>query len=155
MKSKVKKCNVRGCGKKARGNGMCDTHRRREWVKKNPIRDKFNKLRGSAKKKNTPFLLTLEEFTKFCEDTDYVNKCGRKKGCLHVDRKKRHLGYSYENIQALLSEVNIFKYHYLERKISSIDPELVKKKQDEDDEEIYLPHEISEFKKQFNDPLPF
>ena len=152
MKSEVKKCSKRCCGKKARRNGLCNTHSLREWVKKNPIKDKFNKLKGSAKRRNIEFNLSLAEFEKFCEETKYHLLSGKTKGKLSVDRIRRSEGYCYSNLQVLTNEENIFKFNYLERHIKDIDPELVK--QFEEQNPCHS-EDLKKFKQQFDEPLPY
>lgn len=153
MKSEVKKCKIKCCCNNARAHGMCDKHRRAEWVKNNPVRDKFNNLKGNAKRRRIQFNLTFDEYKKFCEETDYAEKCGKKINCLHIDRIRRNEGYSYSNIQILTCSENVFKYNYLERNIKSIDPELVK--QFEEDNTPFMRNEIQEFQKQFIEDHPF
>lgn len=58
-------------------------------------------LRQNAKMRKIPFTLTLEEFKKFCKETDYIERRGKKPGCLTVDRIDWNKGYHIWNIRVL------------------------------------------------------
>lgn len=107
----VRRCETLNCKRDApERRKRCHACRRSEWAAKNKVRDKFNKLKANAKRRRIPFTLTIIEWQKFCEETDYHNRCGKKIGDLTIDRINSRRGYSIDNIQVKTLLQNIRKY---------------------------------------------
>jgi hypothetical protein len=64
---------------------------------------------NNAKRRGKVFTLTLEEFEKFCQETDYIAKKGVKKKSLTIDRERNEEGYTVDNIRALPNDENARK----------------------------------------------
>lgn len=116
-KKKNKICAKHHCTGKAIHGKFCEKCRRRDWVKNNPERDKFNNLKGNAKRRKIPFNLSFAEFKLFCDQNDYVSKVGRSKTSMTIERIRRHEGYQFDNLQALTNTENVHKYNYYERPV--------------------------------------
>ena len=77
-------------------------------------------MRVRAKRRRIKFLLTLAEFTRFCNETDYIARKGRFKDDLSIDRIREWLPYHIDNIQVLTVGENSAKarrYEAVQRKI--------------------------------------
>tara|TARA_Y100000034_G_scaffold29728_1_gene36129 strand:+ start:10756 stop:11262 length:507 start_codon:yes stop_codon:yes gene_type:complete len=104
-------CVVKRCKNKAgKRFKVCYKHHRQRQKEQNPSRYYFDHLRNNAKNRGIEFHLTIEEFRKFCAETDYLDYKGKKAGNLTVDRKNPKKGYSYNNIQVLTLSQNSRKY---------------------------------------------
>lgn len=115
-KNKVNgRCSAYGCYRVPEGNRtLCNTCRSRKIRTEDPERYAYNNLRSSARKRGIPFTLTLEQFRKFCVQTEYMNGKGLGKKSYTVDRIREGEGYHIDNIQCLTRSQNTKKYwvHY-------------------------------------------
>lgn len=109
-------CGATSCRNKTKGNGpLCETCRKRAWRKLNIAKDSYSNLKQSAKRRNIPFDLSLEEFIQFGRETTYFLGKGRRRDALSVDRinddpEKGYHGYRADNIQALQLGENSRKF---------------------------------------------
>jgi hypothetical protein len=100
-------CTVPYCRRKARPQRRkCNTCTKREWRERNPIEYRYDNLRTHAKERRKDFTLTLAEFRKFCEETDYHNATGLHPDAVTVDRVRPEQGYSANNIRPLSHQAN-------------------------------------------------
>lgn len=84
----------------------CNTCASRVRRERNPVWAAYDNIRSRAKRENIPFTITLEWFEKFAHETNYIQKKGKEKKSLTVDRKIAWEGYTEENIQILSLEEN-------------------------------------------------
>lgn len=107
-----RKCAKRGC-KKAAGSkkAMCSKHHAREFAKKYPLKYSFNNLRNRARQRRIEFNLTYEQYERFCLETGYDKKKGRRAGSLTIDRIDVTKGYAPGNLQVLTKSDNSAKMH--------------------------------------------
>jgi hypothetical protein len=84
----TKKCNC----------GTCSSQRSRA---NNPVRYAYTALKNNSRRRGVFFDLTLEEFTNFCFETDYLAGKGRTKKSFSIDRIKEDVGYTATNICVL------------------------------------------------------
>lgn len=104
------KCSEINCYNKAdKYRKKCSKCRSREYSFKNPLRRAFTRLRANARRRNIHFGITLGEFKKFCDETEYLKKRGTGKFDLTIDRKKNSKGYVYSNMQVLTKSDNTKK----------------------------------------------
>lgn len=66
----------------------------------------LNMLRHSARKRNLPFSLTVDEFKDFCLKTGYLERRGNKPDDLTIDRIDWNDGYHIWNIRVLTHAEN-------------------------------------------------
>ena len=113
IRKEIKKgeCAVIGCEKKPKGK-YCAHHYCQLDRLNNPIRYSYNNKKNRAKQRDIFWDLTLEEFTEFCYETQYISKTGKTTGSYDVDRKieGKTPGYTKNNIQILDKIANIKKY---------------------------------------------
>jgi hypothetical protein len=88
---------------------LCPKCRHKVRKAKDPERYFYIALRGNARRRGKPFELTLEEFRRFCKETDYIIRKGRTGKCASIDRIDSSKGYSYDNIQVLSVSENSSK----------------------------------------------
>jgi hypothetical protein len=81
----------------------------RAWRSENPVRDGFNNLRNSARRRKKFFRIEFKEFAQWCLETGYIELRGRTADCAHVDRIDVHGGYTLDNIQILTCSANVTK----------------------------------------------
>ena len=111
--SHKKNCNAHRCtNEKAKKDRFCSKHRKRYTKEIDPEAYHFEILRSNAKRRKKEFGLTLEEFRKFCSETNYMQLKGRSKNSASIDRKDQNRGYFYDNLQILTVSENSSKYHY-------------------------------------------
>jgi hypothetical protein len=104
------KCATPGCEKEARqGRKICTGCKTRQHRSRHPLRYWYDTLKMNAKRRGKPFDLTLEQFTEFCMKTGYGDLKGKTATSLSVDRIQSHLGYTYDNIQAITLSENSTK----------------------------------------------
>lgn len=106
MKKSEKKCATPYCcNDKRTGHGFCHKCVARRFRATHPETYSYNTLKQNAKRRGHAFVLTLDEFIKFCGETNYLALKGKTKNSASIDRKIPHLGYVYGNLQILsLSE---------------------------------------------------
>lgn len=98
-------CAYKCRNKKPMKDKFCPKHRKRFDRINRPLEYTFNLLKSNAKRRKKPFDLTIDEFKKFCAETNYLERKGKLKSSLTIDRIRSDRGYSYNNIQVLtLSE---------------------------------------------------
>ena len=100
-------CPAYGCtNKKAKGKSLCWRHTKIRHKHNNPIAYTFDALNNNAKRRGKEFTLTLEEFSQFCEETNYIELKGRSKRKMSIDRIDSSKGYSRDNIRILRFDQN-------------------------------------------------
>ncbi len=110
-------CIVEGCRSKRRMSThgtycgvLCSRHRRRFQRRRNPLTESYNTLRMHARGRRIPFLLTLDEWRRFCTETGYLDRDGKSHGdSPSVDRRSHRGPYSYDNIQIMTVRENGLK----------------------------------------------
>jgi ribosomal protein L24 len=111
---KANLCTIKGCRKdKEHGRDICGMHHTRQVRKNNPIRASFVALKSNAKRRGHSFSLTIEEFTQFCYETNYIAGKGRSKKSFSIDRIDPAKGYHLDNLQMLTVSENSKKSNRL------------------------------------------
>lgn len=112
----VKICATKFCRNKATHyNSTCSKCRMRVWRENHPIHARFTRVKASAKKRKIEFSLTIEQFTKFCEETSYHQTSGSTVEEMHIDRIDPNKGYSIDNIRILSCSENSYKGAYMDK----------------------------------------
>lgn len=111
---KVRLCAIKGCKKdKETGREVCGMHHMRQVRAKNPVRASYTALKANALRRGHSFSLTIEEFTQFCYETNYIAGKGRTKQSFSIDRKDPTKGYHLYNIQVMTVSENSKKSNRL------------------------------------------
>lgn len=108
---KDKKCQTPFCRNRIANGASCSTCRSRKARQKDPVKYAYLTSKNNAKRRGKGFLLTLEEFKKFCVKTKYIAKKGRHATGLTIDRIDNDGPYSVDNIQPLENRANVIKMH--------------------------------------------
>ena len=110
-KSKKGLCQAYWCKRKVdpSHDRFCAKHRKRYQKIHNPVVYTYGYLKQNAKRRGKPFDLTIEQFRKFCEETNYIALKGRLKKSATIDRIDPNKGYSIDNIQILTLSQNASK----------------------------------------------
>lgn len=112
--SKKKKkgiCINKRCRRKlAPGRNKCYSCIKAEYRARYPIKAAYDGIKYGAKRRNIPFDISLEYFTKFCHETSILEGRGIHKHSYHVDRIREELGYVEGNLQKLKNYENVKKY---------------------------------------------
>lgn len=124
-------CAAKGCKNEIKTGTLCSTCRSRQSRLKDPIKYAFHCKRHRAKQRGIFWDLTLEQFTQFCHETEYMDKKGQTLGSYNVDRiiEGKTPGYTVDNIQILEKSDNIRKYKKYDaetRKAVDVVEEIVK-----------------------------
>ena len=90
---------------------FCLRHRHHRDKELNPTGYAYHNLKGNAKRRGKEFKLTLKEFREFCIATGYINKKGKTKRKMSIDRIDCTKGYSIDNLQVLTVSANSRKRH--------------------------------------------
>ncbi|UOB18607.1 hypothetical protein [Abyssalbus ytuae] len=107
----MKKCQTEGCFNNAAKKRTYCNHCKNERYKNNDIyRYYYIKLKHNARRRGKEFTISLDYFKKFCCETEYIDKKGRTKVSLHIDRINENLGYIKGNLQVLENSKNVKKY---------------------------------------------
>lgn len=85
-----------------------------EFRSKYPLHNAFFNLRQNAKRRGKEFTLTIDQFRKFVDETDYLKKRGIKSMCLSIDRIDNLKGYIFENIRAITVSANSYKRNFID-----------------------------------------
>lgn len=101
------KCIYFNCRRLAAANRhVCNTCRDRAWRALHPEHHLWNNLKKSARKRGVDFTLTVEEFTEWCRENNFVARVGLAADAASVDRRDPSLGYSKGNLRVLTNEEN-------------------------------------------------
>jgi hypothetical protein len=104
------KCATPYCRKEApKSRKLCNTCRSRIWREKNPIAAAYKDRKHNAKHRGIEFAISLEYFTQFCIETDYIRGKGRTATSYTIDRKDPLKGYVEGNLQILELKDNVAK----------------------------------------------
>lgn len=94
-------CAYRCKNARPKKDRFCPKHRKRFEKETRPLQYTYNALKSNARRRKKPFNLTIEEFEKFCDETDYLRLKGKHKNNLTIDRIRSDRGYEIGNIQVL------------------------------------------------------
>lgn len=104
-RSKAKKCASPWCRNERAVNNtgytlkFCWKCRSRQLKERHPETYVLNALRQRARARKIPFTITLVQFRKFCQDTDYLSLRGREPDSATIGRINHDEGYHIWNIQ--------------------------------------------------------
>lgn len=120
-------CPVKGCRNKRspehyKHGGVCPRCWMRAWRASNPVRDAWNNLRNSARRRGKLFGITFKEFVQWCAQTSYIELRGHTADCAHIDRIDFRRGYTLDNIQILTCSENSTKGNYEKRAMHAEKP---------------------------------
>ncbi len=112
-KRKVKgKCKTLYCRNLSYGKGnFCSKCLKRKWAQTHPIEYTFANLKQNAKRRGKEFSLTIESFTQWCIENNYIELKGRLSGSMTIDREKENEGYHAWNLKIRTNADNIRKMH--------------------------------------------
>jgi len=112
-----KQCCAYACNNKPvkKLGGLCYKHFWRKRRATDPVYIRYNAFKKNAIKRRIDFAITLEQFRKFCEDTGYILKPGKRGQNATVDRIRNWEGYNIDNIQLLTNKQNVSKYNNYDR----------------------------------------
>lgn len=88
-----------------------NTEKSRQYRQAHPIRAAYLNLKHNARRRGKEFLLTLEQFEKYCRPVTLHYGAKRNKDTYSIDRRDPRRGYSLDNIQILTLEQNTKKQH--------------------------------------------
>lgn len=112
IESKKKRglCIAYKCPRSPHGTDrFCPRHRKR-WEKEfRPVVYAFNTLKQNARRRGKVFDLTIDQFSTFCEETNYISLKGKTAKSASIDRIDPSKGYSLSNIQILTLSENSSK----------------------------------------------
>ncbi len=111
----LKSCATLSCKNKITSRKFCSKCRTLKHREKDPVLYVVNTLRQNAKRRNISFSLTMEYFTEWCKQTNYIKLKGRGPDDYTIDRRKNHRGYEPGNIRILTKSENSEKYHQIDK----------------------------------------
>lgn len=94
-------CAYRCKNKRPKKDRFCPKHRHRYNKAKRFLHYTYHAWKSSAIQRKKSFNVTIEEFAKFCEETNYLTLKGKHKNNMTIDRIKSDLGYEIGNIQIM------------------------------------------------------
>jgi hypothetical protein len=89
---------------------VCSTCKSKIYRAKFRIKYAFDALRHNAKRRGHGFDLTLQQFTQFAIDTDYMVRKGRTLHSYSIDRIDNNRGYNVDNIRVMTVSDNSRKF---------------------------------------------
>lgn len=95
---------------------VCNTCASKAFRLKHEATAAYLSLKNNAKRRGKEFTLTLEEWKKFCSETNYLQLRGTLPEQSCVDRKDATKGYSYDNLQILTNSQNGIKGNTVDKK---------------------------------------
>lgn len=105
-------CVAYRCGNKRVGKSrFCSKHRHRYRKYSDIVSYTFYLLKGNAKRRGKEFSITLDYFREWCKETGYIQKKGRNKMSMTIDRIDPNKGYVKGNLQMITNRDNVVKMH--------------------------------------------
>lgn len=103
-------CKAHGCkNNRTKKDRFCSKHRHRYNKENNFVNYVFHIWKSNCRRRGKENTVSLEEFKKFCEETDYLSGKGRRSESMTIDRIDSSKGYSIENMQILSLSLNSSK----------------------------------------------
>ena len=96
-------------GLRVENSSICITCASRLFRANNPARYAYRQIKDRAKRKKQIFSLTFEEFLEVIDGTEYLERRGRGKDELHLDRIDVSQGYVRWNLQVITAAENLRK----------------------------------------------
>jgi hypothetical protein len=87
----------------------CHRHGKQAWRAAHPVIATWRRLIDGARRRGREWALTTADFIEFIEETSYLDRKGRHRLCLHIDRIDSTRGYTRDNIQAITCSENTSK----------------------------------------------
>ena len=84
----------------------------RDWRKRNPKRAAYCTLKDHAKARLIEVHLTYEEFCYVINETEYIERSGRRRHELQLDRIDATSPYSVDNVRVVTCSENASKSNY-------------------------------------------
>jgi hypothetical protein len=104
------------CHRRIRTRNVCGSCSSKKWRLSHPIEYAYYNLKNRAKQRiskqwpnGIPFTITLEEFKKFCYETEYIQNKGKTSTSHSVDRDNEELGYVAGNLKSIPLGDNVRK----------------------------------------------
>lgn len=105
-----RKCITPYCSNVPTKGRICSKCRTRKFKEKHPIKYVYNKLKyGARKRRGHAVTITFEEFKALVLGTRYLDKKGKTKGSLQIDRIDDDKGYEPGNLRIITVSENIAK----------------------------------------------
>ena len=105
-------CIERFCrNESAEKRRICYRCKARKYKARHPIKHLFNIKKQRAKERGHKWDLTCQEFEEFVLRTGYMDRRGRGRNGMSIDRIDPDKGYTIDNIQTLTVSENSKKYH--------------------------------------------
>lgn len=101
-------CTNNGIAKKA---GLCHKHYARKTRALDPVYARYNQMKCAATQRKISFLITIDQFRAFCNQTGYIVNKGYRGMVATIDRIDNNRGYSIDNIQIMSLRANVHKFH--------------------------------------------
>lgn len=104
------KCATKYCrGVRQKRSRFCCSCEYQHKVEKNPVRVSYQNLKSHATARGIEFSLTLDEFTQWYREEDFIKGKGSTAKSYTVDRIRSEFGYHIWNIQKLTRRDNSSK----------------------------------------------
>lgn len=94
------------CGKDSKGRKKCSTCRCKETRYNNELRYVYLTTLHNAKRRNIPFLMSIEDFKILCEVTGYLHKRGIGAEDATLEREENDIGYVMGNVSVIPKSEN-------------------------------------------------
>lgn len=95
-------------------DSVCITCASRLYRANNPAKEAYRQIKDRAQRRNQIFNLTFAEFLEVIEGTEYLQRRGRGKDELHIDRERIELGYVPGNLKVITAAENLRKRNYVD-----------------------------------------
>jgi len=127
VKKKKVKCHTPYCKNDKKHGNYCNKCQSRKVRARNPIKYAWDMLKKSAKRRDKVFTISLEAFTKLCNESNYIERKGRFDESLSIDRIKNELGYVEGNLRVVTNKVNRENYvqWYREQKGQPVEGDII------------------------------
>lgn len=111
---------IRPCAPQRR---VCWGCHKRKARQRDPLWAAWRKIRDRARSRGIPFRLPLPVFREMAVEVGYVERTGRHRDALHMDRIDARRGYEVGNLQFLVASENCSKGAYERGRVLILDEE--------------------------------
>lgn len=106
------KCETKFCrGKALNKRKRCAKCEHRRVADRDYVRYVYNYWKANCKRRGRENTVTLEQFRKFVSDNGYIERKGKEKYSLCIDRRDNNRGYHLDNIRTITLSANSIKRH--------------------------------------------
>lgn len=105
----MRRCSQKYCRNIVDVRRVCRRCSNRKYRERHPVKAAYYNLKSNAKRRGKDFDISLQDFERWCVETDYIYGKGRTQHSFTIDRIDNSAGYTIDNIRKISNSENAKK----------------------------------------------